>query len=138
MEYPISGSCQCGQLTYQIKQAPTMVLACHCAECQKLSTGPFSVTAIFPREAIEFSGTLKEWTRLSDSGNTNGAKFCPECGNRVYHFNPDDLSTLKLKLKPTQLTDDTLFEPTVHIWVGEKQTWYPIPEGVKAHEKQAQ
>ncbi|MGF1697276.1 GFA family protein [Vibrio lamellibrachiae] len=136
MTYPISGSCQCGQLTYQIKQAPNLVLACHCKECQKLSTSPFSVTAVFPTGAIEFKGELKEWTRPADSGNKNSAKFCPDCGNRVYHFNPADLSTLKLKLKPTDLEDDSLFEPTVHVWVSEKQSWYDIPQGVKVFDKQ--
>jgi hypothetical protein len=136
MSYPISGSCQCGQLTYTINQAPNLVLACHCKECQKLSTSPFSVTAIFPSEAIEFSGEMKEWSRPAASGNQNNAMFCPECGNRVYHYNPADQSTLKLKLKPTELEDDTIFEPTVHVWVSEKLSWYKIPEGVKAMDTQ--
>ncbi|WP_295899147.1 GFA family protein [uncultured Vibrio sp.] len=136
MTYPISGSCQCGQLTFSIKQAPNLVLACHCKECQKLSTSPFSVTAVFPTEAIEFKGEMKEWSRSADSGNQNNAKFCPECGNRVYHYNPANQATLKLKLKPTELEDDTIFEPTVHVWVSEKQSWYQIPEGVRAIDTQ--
>nr|WP_282437277.1 GFA family protein [Vibrio amylolyticus] len=123
-------------MTYQIKQAPLVVMACHCKECQKLSTSPFSVTAVFPTDAVEFQGELKEWTRPADSGNQNSAKFCPECGNRVYHFNPADLSSIKLKLKPTELEDDALFEPTAHVWVSEKQSWYQLPEGVTTFDKQ--
>lgn len=136
MEYPIEGSCQCGQVTYKLTEAPKIVLACHCTECQKLSTSPFSVTAIVARNAIEFSGELKEWSRSADSGNKNNAKFCPCCGNRVYHFNPDDQSTIKLKLKPVNMTDASIFEPTVHVWVSEKLSWYHIPEGVKVFDKQ--
>ena len=75
MKFPIEGSCQCGQLTYKLFEKPTMVLACHCTECQKLSTSPFSVTAIIASTAIEFKGELKEWSRSSDSGNKNNAKF---------------------------------------------------------------
>jgi hypothetical protein len=136
MELPILGSCQCGQLTYKIFEKPKMVWACHCTECQKLSTSPFSVTAIMASSAIEFNGELKEWSRSADSGNQNIAKFCPECGNRVYHLNPDDLDTIKLKLKPVNLTNQELFEPSAHVWVCEKLSWYQIPEGVKVFDKQ--
>ncbi len=136
MQYPIDGSCQCGQVTYKLTEPPKMVLACHCTECQKLSTSPFSVTAIIDTNAIEFSGELKEWSRSADSGNKNSAKFCPRCGNRVYHFNPDDQSTVKLKLKPVNMTDASIFEPTAHVWVSEKLSWYDIPEGVKVFDKQ--
>ena len=113
-----------------------MVLACHCTECQKLSTSPFSITAIIASSAIEFSGELKEWSRAAASGNKSSAKFCPNCGNRIYHFNPDDLSTVKLKLKPISLANDALFKPTAHVWVCEKLSWYQIPEGVKVFDKQ--
>jgi hypothetical protein len=136
VSYPIEGSCQCGQVTYKLHEAPKMVLACHCTECQKIATGPFSVTAVISSSAIEFSGELKEWSRTAESGNKSNAKFCPNCGNRIYHFNPEDLSSVKLKLKPVNLADDEVFKPTVHIWVCEKLSWYQVPEGVKVIDKQ--
>ncbi|MGY3571880.1 GFA family protein [Vibrio sp. SCSIO 43135] len=136
MEYPIQGACQCGQVSYQLKAEPKMVIACHCTECQKLATSPYSVTAIVATDSIEFTGELKEWQRMAESGNKNCAAFCPECGNRVYHYNPDDMSTLKLKLKPVHLEDASLFEPQAHVWVSEKLSWVDIPEGVKTFPKQ--
>ncbi|NOH22421.1 GFA family protein [Vibrio europaeus] len=136
MSYLVEGSCQCGQVSYKLTQPPKMVAACHCIECQKLSTAPFSVTAIVDAQGIEFTGELKEWQRVAQSGNKNYAKFCPECGNRVYHFNPDDQSTLKLKLKASTPTNHDVFEPTVHVWVSEKQDWYQLPDGIKAFDKQ--
>ncbi|KOO15709.1 hypothetical protein AKJ18_06050 [Vibrio xuii] len=136
MSYLVEGACQCGQVSYKLQQPPKMVLACHCIECQKLSTAPFSVTAIVATEDIEISGELKEWSRLAESGNKNNAMFCPDCGNRVYHYNPDDQSTLKLKLKASSPNDHSVFEPTAHVWVSEKQDWYQIPEGVKTFDKQ--
>jgi len=136
MEYPIEGSCQCGQVTYKLYEKPIMVWACHCTECQKLSTSPFSVTAIVASHDIVFNGQLNEWSRAADSGNQNNAKFCPTCGNRIYHYNPDDLSTIKLKLKPTGLLDATVFEPSAHVWVSEKLGWYKIPKDIKTYEKQ--
>lgn len=136
MNYPIQGSCQCGGVTYELNAPPRKVIACHCKECQKLATAPFSVTALVPAEAIRFTGEMKEWGRLAESGNRNNAKFCPECGNRIYHYNPAQPEVIKLKLKPVDLADDTIFQPTMHVWVSEKQSWYSLPEGVPAFDKQ--
>jgi len=79
---------------------------------------------------------MKEWTRSSDNGNKNHARFCPNCGNRIYHYNPDDLSVLKLKLKPVGLPDDSMFEPAAHVWVSKKQSWFKVPEGVAVFDTQ--
>lgn len=134
IEYPLEGSCQCGGVTYQLLEPPLLVAACHCTECQKLSTSAFSITAMVKPESVEFSGEMKDWSRSSDSGNISAAKFCPTCGNRIYHYNPDDMSTLKLK--PSTLLDTRVIQPTVHIWVSEKQDWYELPEGVGVFEGQ--
>lgn len=137
MKYPIEGACQCGQLTYKLFAAPKMVVACHCTECQKLATAPFSVTAMVDSNEIEFEGEIKQWSRSSASGNTNTGAFCPDCGNRIYQINPAAPEIIKLKLKPINLQDDSLFEPKVHVWVSEKLSWYQLPEGVKTFDKQA-
>jgi hypothetical protein len=132
--YPVHGSCQCGNVTYELREPPLMVVACHCKQCQKLSTSAFSITAVVNAGAIEFHGEMKEWSRTADSGNINGAKFCPVCGNRMYHFNPDEPD--KIKLKPSNLDDASVMEPTVHVWVSEKQPWFQIPDNVKVFDKQ--
>lgn len=134
IKYPIDGACQCGSVTYKLLEPPQMVVACHCRECQKLSTSAFSITAIVKSSTVEFHGEMSDWSRSSDSGNISAAKFCPNCGNRMYHFNPDDPSILKLK--PSNLSDTSILNPSAHIWVSEKQDWYKIPTGVKIFEKQ--
>ncbi|HDY8072351.1 TPA: GFA family protein [Vibrio vulnificus] len=136
MDYPLNGACQCGQVTYELYEKPLMVFACHCTECQKLSTSPFSITAVVDAEKIEFSGQLKSWERLADSGNRNCAMSCPNCGNRIYHFNPDAPETVKLKLKPIGMSRADIFEPQAHVWVSEKLDWYQIPKNVKVFPKQ--
>ncbi|WP_119008779.1 GFA family protein [Vibrio superstes] len=132
MNFPIKASCQCGQVSYLLKAKPKKVMACHCTECQKLATAPYSVTAAVLAEDIDFSGEMNEWRRSSDSGNVNAAKFCPQCGNRIYHYNPAEPTLLKLKLKPIDADVMALFEPTAHIWIKEKQSWFEVPEGVTA------
>ncbi|BBB26200.1 GFA family protein [Amphritea japonica] len=134
MSYPIEGSCQCGGVKYRLLEAPQMVVACHCKECQKLSTSAFSITAMVKASGIIFEGEMLEWIRPADSGNISAARFCPSCGNRIYHFNPAEPDVIKLK--PSNLSDTSIINPTAHLWVSEKQDWYDIPDGVKVFEKQ--
>ncbi|MFT4531682.1 MAG: hypothetical protein ACI81F_002503 [Thalassolituus oleivorans] len=134
MTFPIQGSCQCGQVTYKLLSEPLMVVACHCKECQKLSTSAFSITALVNADTVEFNGEIQDWIRVAESGNLNGAKFCPTCGNRIYHFNPAEPD--KIKLKPSNLSDTGIIHPVAHVWVSEKQDWYVIPEGVAVYDKQ--
>ncbi len=134
MTYPIKGSCQCGGVTYTLLSEPNLIAACHCKECQKLSTSAFSLTAMVDVDTVVFEGEMQEWSRVADSGNVSAAKFCPTCGNRIYHFNPAEPE--KIKLKPSNLSDTSLIQPSVHIWVSEKQDWFQIPDNVKVFDKQ--
>lgn len=134
INYPIHGSCQCGQVRYTLHSAPDFVAACHCRECQKLSTSAFSITAMVKAENLTFEGELKHWERKAHSGATNAAAFCPTCGNRIYHYNPEKPE--QIKLKPSNLDDTRLIKPTIHIWTSQKQDWYTIPEGVDQHPTQ--
>ncbi len=134
MDYPLSGSCQCGGVTYRLLEPPIAVAACHCKQCQKLSTSAFSITAMVRSCAVEFTGEMKEWSRVASSGNVSAARFCPTCGNHIYHFNPADPT--KIMLKPSTLADTSPIQPTIHVWVSEKQDWYTIPDGVMVFETQ--
>jgi len=132
--YPVTGACQCGEVTYRLLEPPLKIVACHCTECQKLSTSAFSITAIVNENTIEFFGKLSEWRRIAGNGNTVAAKFCPTCSNRIYHYNPD--APEQLKLKPCNLSNTAAVHPTVHIWVSEKQSWFDIPKNATVFETQ--
>ncbi|XAW88343.1 GFA family protein [Vibrio sp. CDRSL-10 TSBA] len=137
MQFPIHASCQCGQVTYQLHAAPMKVMACHCKECQKLSTAPYSITALVAAKDIEFNGEMTEWGRIAESGNHNLGFSCVRCSNRIYHLNPAQPEVIKLKLRPVDLEDDRLFEPTAHVWVSEKMSWLTLPSGVAVFDKQS-
>ena len=128
------GSCQCGKVNIRFLGQPSKVVACHCSECQKLSTSAFSISSIFNEDDIEIQGEMKEWSITADNGNTVTAKFCKHCGNRIYHFNPDKPEEIKFKL--TSLIDQQPLIPTVHIWTIRKQDWVTIPSSAKVFSKQ--
>ena len=125
---PLTGSCQCGNVTYRADDAPLASLACHCIECQKLSASVYSTVLIFKSESIKFFGELKTWERSSDSGRRNVAYFCPNCGNRMYHFDPDN--PLLTRLKSGTLDSQEIPPPQINQWTSRKPSWVEISDNL--------
>ena len=133
MEIPITGSCQCGNVTYKASKAPLASLACHCIDCQKLSASAYSTVLIFKTENISFSGKLKSWQRISDSGRKNIAYFCPNCGNRIYHFDPDNPQLTRLK--SGTIDSDAIPAPQANQFISRKPEWVKLCDNVPSYQR---
>jgi hypothetical protein len=122
MKLPASGSCQCGNVNYEVLDEPLVTVACHCKDCQKLSTSAFSVSMILNRSGFRIlSGELKRWERPTDAGGVAVCWFCPNCGNRIFHENPEMPDVIRLK--PGTLEDTDVLEPQAHVWTSREQQW---------------
>ena len=130
---PLTGSCQCGNVRYQANEPPVASLACHCVECQKLTSSVVSTVLVFAATSIQFSGELKTWERTSESGRRNVAYFCPVCGNRIYHFDPDMPDVVRLK--SGTIDSGPVPKPQVNQWVSRKADWVPLAEGIPVVEE---
>ena len=130
-ELPMKGSCQCQQVSYEITEKPLALFACHCIECQKLSASAYSTTMFVRADALHVKGEMKRWDRMTDTGRRNAAYFCPGCGNRIYHQDPDNPTYARLKAGT--LDNVKMPAPNAHLWVKRKQPWVDIPEGTPAY-----
>jgi hypothetical protein len=54
-------------VSYELLEAPILIAACHCKECQTLSSSAFSITAVVKASSVTFQGKMKDWIRLSDT-----------------------------------------------------------------------
>jgi hypothetical protein len=80
------------------------------------------MSCIVPRQAFHLlSGTLKTFTRTSDSRRPVVCAFCPECGTRIYH----ETQWLEgvLNIKPGTFDDTSFLRPTAQVWTAKKQEW---------------
>jgi len=102
-----------------------LTLVCHCRDCQKLSASAFSPTVVYRRAEISFEGELATYEGRADSGKRKVACFCPHCGNRIYHVDPEAPETIRLK--GGTLDGGPIPEPQVHVWTARKQPWVEIP-----------
>ena len=135
MTYPTTGTCQCTQVHYKLKQPPLVTVVCHCTDCQKLSAGAFSMTMIVKRENFALiRGELAIFDRPAASGNIARCYFCPTCSNRIYHENPETPETIRLK--PGTLDDTSIIKPEMHVWTKSAQPWVELPTDMPCHEAQ--
>lgn len=74
---PVEGSCRCGRVKMRISAPPMLTMACHCIGCQKMTAGPFSLSAMIPAGGFE---VIDGETAI---GGLHGAELhhhhCPHC-----------------------------------------------------------
>jgi hypothetical protein len=134
MTVPYTGGCQCGSVRYVVTTEPIPLLACHCKECQRQSGSAFGMSMPVKKESLTVTGQTKQFTRRADSGNEVTGVFCPKCGVRIYHV----LKSAQhiVALKPGTLDDTSRLRPGSFIWMKSAQGWVPVPDDVKAFERQ--
>ena len=85
MPAPITGSCLCGAIRFNVTAPVTDLRACHCTSCQKASGAGGSVNAVLPSAAFQITqGTPKRYDAKADSGRTLYRYFCGDCGSPIY------------------------------------------------------
>ncbi len=132
MKLPQSGGCQCGAIRYEITKTPQLVYACHCRDCQRLTSSAFSMGMIVPENAFRLSGIEpRALQRLADSGRISTRWVCPECGSWIARPARDDL----IRVRGGTLDDTSWLRPTRHIWASRKQPWVTFAEGDEVFER---
>lgn len=78
-----------------------------------------------PREQFALlRGTLKSFTRSSDSGRPVVCSFCTECGNRIIH-EPSRAPGM-VNVRAGTLDDTSWLKPTLQAWTASKQGWLEL------------
>jgi hypothetical protein len=49
------GSCRCGRVRFAVSGAPLVTMACHCTGCQKMTAGPYSLSALYSADAFRLT-----------------------------------------------------------------------------------
>jgi hypothetical protein len=123
----LTGRCQCGAVKYEIADKPLSIYVCHCRECQKQSASAFGISIIVPAQSFTVTrGTLKEWSRQTDSGRTLRCMFCADCGSRIWHAT---LTSATVSVKGGSLDEPIDLALAVHIWTARKLPGVVIPDG---------
>jgi hypothetical protein len=121
MERKFSGGCFCGAVRYESKNAPVLMVNCHCRDCQRSSGSAFAPIAMVPKQGLTISGEVRYHKTVADSGKEIERGFCPTCGSQIL---------LKIERRPEVLgmqaasfDDPSIFKPTLQIWTDSAQVW---------------
>jgi hypothetical protein len=129
----LTGSCQCGAVTYRAKSA-ARGYACHCLDCQKQSSSAFGISIPVDATNLSVEGEIACFTKTADSGAQTDCYFCPRCGSRIYHEGKGRPG--KVTIKGGTLDDTSAIELTGHVWTSRKQAWLDLDPDLPAWETQ--
>lgn len=112
---PWSASCMCGQVKMRITQAPMISMACHCRGCQKLTSGPYSLTLMLQKAGFEVEGATEIGALHRPDMQHH---YCTNCKNWVYS-DGERIQGL-VNFRSTMLEDASWVMPYVESNVAEK------------------
>ncbi len=115
------GSCHCGRVRVTMPEDSVGVIACHCADCQKLH-GNFFAMLVADRAAVIWEG--EEYLGWHRSSPANERGFCTQCGSRVAKRPVDGVKVMV----SAGLFDRALPRGIVkNLWVEQTPAWYEAP-----------
>ncbi|MDY0363023.1 MAG: GFA family protein [Desulforegulaceae bacterium] len=115
-----TGSCLCGEVTFEIDGDFDSFYLCHCSRCRK-DTGSAHGANLFSSSATLEWLSGKDKVRNFTLGSTQHSRsFCSVCGSALPNIQMEG----KLLVVPAGSLDcDLSINPTAHIFVSDKANW---------------
>jgi hypothetical protein len=122
---PLTGSCRCGRLRTTVTAEPRFIFACHCRDCQQLTSSAFSLGLVVDKASFTIEGGPHVWTKTADSGRQSHQFTCPDCTgwtHTVAESTPDIVI-----VRPTTLHDHRWVRPVAQIFTRSALPWALMP-----------
>jgi hypothetical protein len=126
----ITGSCLCGEVTYEISGQVGDIVHCHCQTCRKAHGAAFSSVAAVDDD--DFTLFSKIPLGCFESSKGKSRFFCSKCGTHLYAKRE---GTKHIILRLGSLDDDPQSQEKEHIWVSQKASWYEINNDLPEHQE---
>ena len=135
MTTTLTGGCLCRAIRYEVTPPTplTNVVACHCANCRRISGAGSSHNTIIPTNALKFTaGTPKRYEdKGAATGNLLYRFFCGNCGSSIYsqRSKTPEMSVLKVGT----LDDASGMKLAMNIWTEAALPWMHVDPAVAQH-----
>lgn len=125
-----TASCACGGLRVVVVGEPSVVNACACLECQRLTGSAFSYTAFFPEAAVRaIVGEHRAWSHARGEQRSHTRAFCPTCAGTV--FTRLDAAPGLIGVSVGAFADPSAAKPSRFFWTSRRHRWLGALEGVE-------
>jgi hypothetical protein len=129
----ISGGCLCGAVRFSGVAEPVFQVKCHCTDCRKTAGSGHAAVIGVADAAVAFTGEVKEFSSLADSGRTVTRAFCPACGSGI-HSRAAAAAGLVF-VRASALDDPDQFMPKMSIWTSSIAAWDIVTPGTASFPK---
>jgi hypothetical protein len=122
----IHGSCLCGQVRFELADAPQFINHCHCSMCRKAHGAAFG--SFLHSNATGFrwlAGKSEVVNYPSSPGNVRA--FCRICGSNLPVLEDEDTHVI---IPAGSLDDDPIVRPVVHIHTASQAPWHEISDAL--------
>jgi hypothetical protein len=121
-EAPLTGSCACGTVSFEVTAPFRSAGYCHCKRCQRRSGTPWTLNAQVPVDGFAIvSG--REAVRIWAPPDGLPKAFCGECGGQLYSDGGDVVG-----VRLGAVDGDPGIRPQWHQWVESAPDWEAIPD----------
>lgn len=131
MQGELTGGCLCGAVRYTLSEGFRFrPYACHCTDCQSRTGSAFSEHMLVARQDIAIDGDLDSGSYRQPSGAESTIWGCAICKVRIFAENSTTPGFASLRCGTLDRSSEIVL--AAHLWVGSKQDWIIIPDGVPA------
>src|SRR5262245_48793326 len=134
-ELPLTGSCLCGGVRFEVTEPPVSASYCHCTRCQKRTGTAASAQArIVPGSMRITSG--EDLIRAYEPEDGFPKAFCSACGSALWSVHPETREVSAVRM--SAFDQDAGVRPSYRQFVAYAADWEPIPDdGLPRHREGA-
>ena len=126
----LTGQCFCRAVRYQVPDAFRYAMNCHCSNCRRTTGSAFKPFAGIERE--KFAVTEGGDKLLIYGGDKQHDAHCRFCGSLLYSVVRDGAW---VHVAMGTLVDAPAIQPSRHIFVGSKASWFTITDDLPQHQE---
>lgn len=129
----ISGSCLCGEVTYQFVGPVNVFQYCHCSRCQKFTGSAHASNIIIKPEQFQWLSGEKSVSRFElPEAKHFATSFCNKCGSSL----PWLTKSGKVVVVPAGTLDDNpKVKPTQNVFYANKAPWLKEVDDLEKYEE---
>ena len=124
----LTGTCMCGAVTWTYSGDTTRNLVCHCIDCQRATSAPFTAFLGMKPEQLKWAGNIVHY----ESSPKTFRGFCPYCGTRLYFRS--EKWPFEVHVHAATMTDPGKYRPRAQVVMRSRAEWLDQLRSIPAFE----
>jgi hypothetical protein len=120
----LTGKCLCGATVYEVDDAFSYAMNCHCSKCRRATGAAFKPFAGIQRDRLALVAGNEHVMIFGDEERSHDV-HCAICGSLLYSVVHEGAT---VHIAMGTLVNDPTIRPSAHIFVGSKANWHEITD----------